>query len=124
MSTKIHRCKANEMTYEHSDFIIGMAGPSDLCLEISDFFQYPETYGKPPKIPKDALYGLVVTDEGIFHFTNPGKWLRVQDKYFAIGSGSLTALGALSVGATPKQAVLAASKIDPFTGMGTKVLKL
>lgn len=124
MGPKIHYCTANELTYPVSDFIVGFAGQADVCLELADYFRYPDTYKGIPRIPGGKMTGMVVTADGsIFQFTNPGKWLLVRDKVFAVGSGALVALGALHAGASPKDAVLAASKVDPFTGMGTKVLK-
>lgn len=123
MGTKVHYIKAHELVCD-TDFIVGLAGESAMCIDLIDFFRYPETYGKPPVIPRGTMTGLVLSPKGeIFHFTHPARWVRIMEKVFAVGSGSLAALGALHAGASPKDAVLAASKVDPFTGMGTKVLK-
>jgi ATP-dependent protease HslVU (ClpYQ) peptidase subunit len=57
-------------------------------------------------------------------FDNPSSWMKIDEPFFAIGSGSTTALGAMHAGATTAQAIKAATKVDPFTGMGVKTLKL
>jgi 20S proteasome alpha/beta subunit len=56
----------------------------------------------------------------MFVFDDPSAWLVVDQPYYAIGSGSPFALGALAQGASAKEAVEAAAKSDPFTGMGVK----
>ncbi len=122
INTKIFKFNPNEFIYNKGKFIVGFAGSTDEFMEIVDFYNFPEAYKRPPAQRNTG--GLVLTEYGeIFYFSNPVKWLRVKDKIHAIGSGSLTALGALKVGASPKEAVLAASQVDPFTGLGTKVLK-
>ena len=47
----------------------------------------------------------------------------MDEPTYAIGSGMHYALGALKTGATPKEAVVAASKLDPMTGLGVKVME-
>jgi ATP-dependent protease HslVU (ClpYQ) peptidase subunit len=125
MDTKIHHIPQNDLIYPDGEFLLGLAGQADICIELADFFKYPETYERAPRIRQGDIIGLILTDKGhLFTFTNPAKWLAIKDPFFAIGSGALTALGALHAGASPRDAVKAAMKIDPFTGMGTKVLKL
>lgn len=118
--TKIFKINAHEMHYPE-DFIIGFCGAASEIIDVVDFYQNPEIYERLPRTKN--LSGLVLTASGrIYQFDTPGKWLVVDHKHAAAGSGANIALGALHMGATPKEAVLAASKVDPFTGMGTKVL--
>lgn len=122
IATKIWRFDANELIFDECPFIVGMAGSINEMMEIVDFFHSPDVYKRPP--PMRMSVGLVLTAKGqLFHFSQPHKWMAVQEKFHAVGSGSLVALGAMHSGATPKEAVLAATKVDPMTGMGTKVLK-
>lgn len=122
--TKIYYVPANPLIYGEGDFLLGLAGSSEACIEVADFFRYPDSYMKPPRIPANSMVGVVLTDKGhIFQFNTPSKWIPIREKYYAIGSGAATALGALFVGASPRDAVKAAMKVDPYTGMGTKVLK-
>lgn len=123
VGAKIYYIPANDLIYPDGDFIIGFAGQLDIGLELADFMRYPETYTRAPRVPRGSLTALILTDKGkLFQFTNPGKWIEIRDKYFAIGSGALAAMGAFHAGASAKEAVIAASKVDPFTGMGTKVM--
>lgn len=118
--TKIFKINAHEMHFPEN-FIIGFCGLASEIIDVVDFYECPEVYEKMPRTKN--LSGLVLTESGkIYQFDTPSKWLLVDDKYAAAGSGANVALGALHMGATPKEAVLAASKVDPFTGMGTKVL--
>lgn len=102
-------------------FIVGFAGDAGEIIDLLDFFTHPELYQKVPRVRNTQ--GLVLTQsKKIFQFTNPTNWVQINDKCAAIGSGSPYALGALNVGASPKQAVEAATKSDPFSGGGIKVL--
>lgn len=120
---KLAKCKPHELHWPHSEFIIGFAGVAGEMVELMDFYQHPENYGgKLPRI-RD-IRGLVLTADGqIFFFDTPRTWMKVDMPYYSIGSGAPMALGALSVGATSREAVLAAGKTDPFTGFGAKTFK-
>jgi 20S proteasome alpha/beta subunit len=121
--TKIFQIDPHPVHYDAEPFLVGFAGAASEIIDVVDFYQNPEVYGKMPRTRN--LSGLVLTKSGrIFQFDTPDKWIAVDEKYAAIGTGSLTAMGALIAGATPKQAVAAASKVDPMTGMGIKVFKL
>ena len=120
--TKIYKIKAHEMHFP-VDFLIGFCGSATEIIDVVDFYERPDIYQHMPKTRN--LSGLILTaDHVIYQFDHPGKWLAVDAPYSSVGSGALTAMGAMSMGATPKEAILAASKIDPFTGMGTKVFKI
>lgn len=62
-------------------------------------------------LPDDTILWFHV--DGVTHFHAP---------YFAIGSGSSYALGAMAVGASPEDAVLAAMRHD--TGTGGRVMSI
>lgn len=120
--TKIYRIQPHELHF-HEPFIMGFCGAASEIIDVLDYYERPELYKHIPRTKN--LTGLVLTHSGqIFQFDSPGKWLAVHGDFAAMGSGSPAAYGALHVGATPKQAVQAAMKVDPFTGMGTKVLKI
>jgi ATP-dependent protease HslVU (ClpYQ) peptidase subunit len=119
--TKVYKFKAHASTYIHSDFMIGFAGTAGAIVAVVEFFTNPETT-KPPKV-KD-LKGLVLTADGdIFAFDEYDKWIAMDQPYASIGSGSALAMGAMSMGCTPKEAIKTATKYDAFTGMGVKVFK-
>jgi ATP-dependent protease HslVU (ClpYQ) peptidase subunit len=118
--TKIYKFKANPNTYPHSDFIVGFAGTAGSIVSVAEFFSLPDTT-TPPKV-KD-LKGLVLTAEGhIFAFDQYTQWIRIDQKYAAIGSGGEYALGAVEMGASLREAIKVASKHDPNTGLGVKII--
>lgn len=119
--TKVWEIPGHELHYPE-DFLLGICGSADMMIEVVDYFERPELFKGPPKLR--GATGLVLTRSGkIFQFDTAGKWFAIATKFAAIGSGSPSAYGALHSGATPKEAVMAASKVDPFTGMGCKVFK-
>lgn len=118
--TKIFLIQAHEM-HCHEDFLLGFAGAASDIIDVVDYFERPELYKSCPRTKN--LSGLILTRSGkIFQWDTPSKWLAVTDQFAAMGSGGPTALGAMHMGATPLEAVRAAMKVDPFTGMGTKRL--
>lgn len=121
-SPKVIKFPAHPLTYPHSDFYMGFAGAADDIVRLSQFFRFPEET-KPPRI-KDTR-GAVLTEEGIiFCWDNYDSWIRVNEPYYAMGSGSHYAIGALATGATVKEAIKVASTKDPFTGFGSKVYSI
>ena len=120
LSTKIYKISAHPDICEE-DFIVGFCGNSSLGLDIADYFQRPDVYKTPPKVRN--VGALILTESGrIYTFENPTQWTELVEDYMAIGSGDMVALGALHQGASPEEAIVAASKIDPFTGCGVKSL--
>ena len=119
--TKVFRFKANPLTYEYSDFIIGFAGSASDIVSVSTFFEFPELHKNPPKVRN--LTGLVLTEDAkIYTFDDYTKWLAINQPFAAIGTGAGYALGALESGLSPKEAVKIAMKHDAYTGMGVKGL--
>lgn len=118
--TKIYKCPAHPNTYPHSDFLVGFAGSLGDIISVADYFCLPDVI-KPPKVGKMA--GVVLTkDKKIFLFDSYREWIEVSDPFAACGSGTYHAMGAMDNGATPRKAIKTASKFDPYTGMGIKVL--
>lgn len=119
---KIIKCPPNDMFGQKDEFLMGFAGVAHEMISLMDFFLNPDMGVKIPKI-RDTK-GLILTKKGIYFFDTPGQWMNIDEKFFALGSGSTTALGAMHAGATTLQAVKAAGKVDPYTGLGYKTLKL
>jgi len=120
--SKIFKIKAHQMLYEE-DFIIGFCGSSAASLDVLDYFSNPEVYKQMPKTK--GLQGLVLTQSGnIFIFDSPERWIEVDEEFAAMGSGATFALGAMHSGASPSEAIEAASKCDVWTGFGVTVLTL
>jgi hypothetical protein len=98
-------------------FCIGYAGNVDGLVPVLDWLADPTT--KPPRV-SSSEFVVLTSDHKIFTFANPSQWFAVDQPFYAIGSGATFALGAMGSGATALDAVKAASKFDPMTGMGFK----
>lgn len=125
VTTKLYIFDPHPLTYPDGRFMVGFAGGTNDKIMVSDFFSFPERFpdGPPDLYNKDEFQGLVLTEKKeIFYFYHPAHWIRVNQPWFAIGSGAAGAMGAMHMGATPLDAVKVASKIDSFTGMGFKEL--
>lgn len=120
---KIIKVPAHEAHWTDGDFLMGFAGVAEEMISLMDFYLNPEAYGG--RLPRTReTKGLILTKKGIFTFDNPSSWLKIDGPFYSIGSGSPSALGAMHAGATTVQAIKAASKVDPYTGLGVKTLKL
>ena len=80
-----------------------------------------------PKLPKDAEYLMLLIDRktrDIMVFDNSLKPMTMDNRVFAAGSGANHAYGAMHVGASAKDAVIAAAAYDGHTGgrIRTRVL--
>ncbi len=103
-------------------FLIGYCGGLEKAQEIINYVQCAK---EPMKVKNKGCEFIILTeDKKIYTFVNPHNWIEINDPHYAIGSGMHYALGALKAGASPKDAVIAASKLDPSTGMGVKVISV
>ena len=120
------KIKSKIYSFSNSDFYkysfhIGLAGNVDTFPEVIAFFLDPSNVEKTPKLKGGE--GIILSEDGkIWTFADPSKWLYIDQPYYAIGTGMNFAMGAMSAGATPYEAVKYAEKLDPQTGMGvTKI---
>lgn len=70
------------------------------------------------------LEAIELNEDGIFLYSGAGKRYRINDEFFAIGSGAPYAIGAMAMGATPEEAVALAARFDPATGGAIEVFPL
>jgi len=120
MKTKLH--KFDNGAFYKTPFYVGLAGNVDTFASILNYFEYPETYKRTPKLKGE---GIILTADGkIWTFLSPNEWLLVDQPYYAIGSGMHFAMGAMANGKTAIEAVKTAAKLDPGTGMGFTTINL
>lgn len=101
---------------------VGFAGNADMICTALDFLFDPAPESCP-KVKGLELVALTDKKEIWTSFTLQN-WMLVDQPYYAIGSGTQFAMGALNVGKTPLQAVKVASKMDANTGMGFREIVL
>lgn len=92
------------------------AGAGDLD-DISKYFGWLRDGGDTPELGAElGLDILEVSEEGIHIWGKKFVRLKVDEKAYAVGSGSQYAMGAIAAGCTPKQAMAIAAKLDMGTG--------
>lgn len=99
------------------DYLVGVAGDFVTIPAIMDWVKNGIKKA-PPKFPKGTEFiCLLINRKGaITIYENDFKPMHMDDKVFATGSGSAHAYGAMHVGATAKDAVIAAAAYDGNTG--------
>lgn len=121
LKTKIFKYEKGTTPFNEA-FIVGFAGITNEWMDIVDYLHNVESYKKPPVM--NSSTGLVLSESGkIYHFTKPDKWLLIDQPFYAIGSGSQYAIGAMQQKATTREAVKVAMNNDINTGFGIKTLK-
>lgn len=96
-------------------FTIGYCGDVDHIIQVMNFFDNPVDWQAPKKLNR-ADFVMLTADHKMFTFSHPLRLMPIHNKFYAIGSGSNFAMGAMQFGATPYEAVKAACKLDNFTG--------
>ena len=101
--------------------IFGAAGDQGLILKLYKFL-----YEGGEQLEAEAeLDVLQLTHSGLCLFdTRTAQFYQIRSKFYAIGSGAEFALAAMSLGATPLQAIECAAKFDPDTGHPIDVMTL
>lgn len=100
---------------------VGFCGNADNWANVVGWFATPEE--KMPKLSGIELLMLTSTKE-IFHATTLKNWLKIDEPFFAVGSGMPFAMSAMATGMSPKDAVKFAHKFDPSTGKEVKTYTL
>lgn len=72
----------------------------------------------------DTIDILEVCPEGIFMWDKQFTRMWVNEDVYAIGSGSQFAMGAIAMGAKPRQAIRIAARFDRETGKQIEYVKL
>jgi hypothetical protein len=67
-------------------------------------------------LDKENFEGIIIQPDGTTLFFENRTWIRLSVPYLAMGSGKEHAYGALYLGASSKQAVKAATVLDPNSG--------
>lgn len=82
-----------------------------------------EVNDKPPKV-KNSEFIAITSNKEIYTSFNLINWIRVEQDYYAIGSGMHFASAAMATGSKPTKAVEIAIQMDPSTNFGVTEYKL
>lgn len=98
------------------EVIVATAGESSPGMVFLDWFG---TGKEPPDrlIDGEADFTcLVLQQDGLYEYDAWCRGIKIEDEFYAIGSGAKAALGAMQMGASAARAVEVACKIDPYSG--------
>lgn len=113
-AVKLHRVNGDIIGFSgnYADglvFVRWWADGHDLKA-LPEFRQYGRDGDEPD------FCALVLTADGLTEWTEHFQPMPVTDEFFAIGSGAMAAMAAMSMGASAAHAVLVASRVDINTG--------
>lgn len=114
---------------EIGECLIACSGMSEVCEAFVEWFSLIDSEReklKRKKCPTTNDFEAIVllSDGSLWWYGKNWYPVELKERYFAIGSGSNYALGALHAGATVVEAVKIASKLDPNSGMGVQVERI
>jgi hypothetical protein len=118
--TKIFRCKREPTT------VLAVSGELTLGLQMVHW--YDELGADPEKLPAfqstGDYVGLVkLTPDGLWQFEKGGVPFKVEDRYYAMGSGRDYALAAMYLGKNAVEAVQIACVFDTGCGNGVDAMR-
>lgn len=97
------------------DILVGYCGDwvAGMC-----FAQYiAGVVDEEPKGSKsDEVEFVILRPDGLYIADNHLREVKLKESFYAIGSGEQAAMVAMMMGATAKEAVNMAKKVDPYTG--------
>lgn len=108
--------------YRVLDTIVGLAGESSAGLDFLKWYSNQRYGDDPPKIGNAHV--IVLKRDGLYEVEGHGHLVKINEPFYAIGSGAKAALGAMHMGARPVEAVEIACKIDPYCGGKIDVMRL
>jgi len=107
-------CATATKVFKHKGACIGIAGSYIECMEFVRWWK-AGAKDEPPEMQE--VDALVLTKDGrILMFNQHTAFFELEDEFAAIGSGGAAALGAMHHGASPKEAIIIAGRVDPSTG--------
>lgn len=99
--------------------IIGLAGNYYAAMAFLRWYIAGCEESKEPQLENGNVFEAIVLspDGTMTQWTEAFEPCELEDDFWAIGSGAAAALGAMHAGATPKEAVEIACKVDAGSGL-------
>ena len=114
---------ASTKIFKVNGSLIGVAGNMEQALRFVEWRKTPEQ--KPQFNEQVGFEALELRPDGLLVWWGSEMvGIAIEDDYYAIGSGAALALGAMAMGATPKQAIQVAARWDVATGNEIQVMSL
>lgn len=106
--------------YKVDGDIIGFCGGLEDGLLFVDWYKHK---GDKPSMEEDFGALVLCKDGTMFEYGSKLVKSEIKEPFASIGSGSDIAIGAMEMGADPKQAVKIAAKWDAYTKAPVKLLR-
>lgn len=103
--------------------LIGSSGDSDQIAKFLTWYRKSDDGSDPPRL-SDTTNVVVLNEDGIYYYAGCGYPTLIDERFFAVGSGALAALAAMSCGKSPMEAVRIACKFDKNSGPPIRNYKL
>ena len=104
--------------------LYGGAGCLENILHFFAWIQNPDELKKPEASDETFFEILELNKSGLYYWSRQLIPIRIEDDFYAIGSGAGYALGALAHGATLQGAIRTAARWDECTGTEIQTLRL
>jgi hypothetical protein len=103
--------------------IIGITGNIEQALRFVEWRRTPEA--KPTFSEASSIEILELTaDKRIIYWGAEMVGIPIENEFYALGTGAMAAMGAMSMGASPRKAVTIASMWDAATGSDVQTMSL
>lgn len=96
--------------------LFGVSGRLASCTAFVNYLKLGDRTEGVEAPCMEHVRALVLTDGGIYMYDGGPTPFKVDDRIWAVGSGSAAAMGAMAAGATPQEAIRIAAKYDEGTG--------
>ena len=97
--------------------LIGFSGNVTEATKFVEWFMSGHNKAKVPRFGDDAFDALTMNDEGIMLWDSSLVATKVNQSFFAVGSGAQYAIGAMKAGASAEKAVTIATEEDSCSGL-------
>ena len=121
-------CKLGQTTkiFKIRDHLVGLSGDTDRCCLMRSWFEGGALEDEWPLDPeKSEASMLVATPDGrLFCYDREPVPIRIENEFYAAGSGMEFAMAAMYLGCSAERAVEVACDLDKGSGNGIDVLCL
>ncbi len=109
--------ESGKKVYQNKKMIVGFCGDWVAADHVMRIYLAGKELDPDKDVDRDDDFELMVLKKSGIYLVD--KWLRevkICGTQYAIGSGSQAAMVAMNMGATAKEAIKEAMKVDPYTG--------
>lgn len=110
--------------YKKQGHVIGFCGDVAQAMVFVDWFFNQKKNRKPDLAQEGEWEAMILNKDGVTTWDKSLRPLPISDDFYAIGSGSQLAMGAMEAGATAEEAALIACKRNPYCRAPVTVMTL